>query len=146
MARNISLVNSTIELNKTAITGWSDDTDALTIPDITISNVKRGADGIMTATATGIKGGAITYKLLAETESCKFLVSISEQIKSGANINFQGTITSNSTGWQLIKKNGVLTQYKPFPTIGAGEKASMEFVIEWESIDGVVDSTNFSFD
>ena len=145
MARNISLVNSTIEINKTVIGGWSDDSDALSIPDIPLANIKRGADGVMSATLTGNKGGAVTYKLLAETSSSQFLVSLAEQIKQGANINFQGTVTSNTTGWQLIKKNGVLTQYRPYPTTGAGEKASMEFIIEYEELNGDVSVVDFSF-
>ena len=68
-----SLEQTTVTLNGHTVTGWSDDTDALSLPSIDLSNVKRGASGEMVATTTGEKGGPVTIKLLPNSPSVIFV-------------------------------------------------------------------------
>ncbi len=57
---------SSVILNGITIEGWSEDEDALTMPDaIEIAVIKKGADGLMVAGRTAEKGGEVTLKLLA---------------------------------------------------------------------------------
>lgn len=143
MSYLVSLENSTLTLNGTIITGFSDDSDALTFPEIDLFNEKYGADGKMTGAGTGTRGGIVTIKLLATSESVKFLSAISEQMKNGAQVVFSGTLVNHNTGASVKMSNGTIKTYAPFPSLGKGEVANMNYPIAFERVDGNFSSANF---
>ncbi|MEE9451374.1 MAG: hypothetical protein V3V61_01295 [Gammaproteobacteria bacterium] len=143
MSNNFSLENSTLTLNGTVITGFSDDTDALAFPDIILAQVKRGADGKMTGSSTGDKGGELEIKLLATSNSVIFLSSIAEQQKNGAVVNFNGSFVNSLTNVSVTLTNGLLTQYPPMSSLGKGETKNMVYIINFERIDGNYEAATF---
>ena len=145
MSNYVALEDTTVTLNNTVLTGFSDDTDALGLPtELEIAAVKRGADGRMTATSTGNKGGPIVFKMLPTSLSVPFLSSLAEQQKNGSRVVFAGSIVNHQTGASASLVNGTLTSYPPFPAIGKGEVSNMNYTIEFERIDGNFTSANFS--
>lgn len=139
-----SLEQSTYTLNGTVLTGWSDDSDALEIPTLEIATVKRGADGKMIASTTGNKGGPVSHKFLANSDSVVFLSNIAEQQKQGARVVFNGKIINHETGASLTLSTGILTSYPPFPSLGKGEVSNLIYVIEYQQINGNFESANFN--
>ena len=143
MSLYFSLEQSTLTLNGTTITGFSEDTDAIEIPSITLSEVRRGADGKMTAATTGDKGVDLSIKLLPTSDSVKFLSSIVEQQKRGARVVFNGSLVNHETGASLSLTNGVILEAPPFPSLGKGNTANMVYIIAFESATGNFEAANF---
>ena len=142
MSNYISIETSTLTLNNTVITGFSDDTDALAIPDVDIAVVKRGADGRMTATSTGNKGGPVTIKLLPTSKSVPFLSSLSEQQKNGSRVVISGSVVDHQNGSSVSLSNGSIATYTPFSPRGKGEVGNMNYIIEFERVDGNYESAD----
>ena len=143
MSRFFSLTDGILTLNSTTISGWLDDTAALEFPALTLANVRRGADGRMTAASTGDKGFALSIKLLNNSDSVKFLSSIVEQQKNGARVTFNGTYVNHINGTSVSLSNGILTEASIYPTLGKGESGDMEYTIEFETVAGNFESADF---
>ena len=59
-------------IGEQTIKGWSEDTDALTLPDaFEFASVRRGATGDMAAFSTGDRGGPVSLKLLPNSPRCR---------------------------------------------------------------------------
>jgi hypothetical protein len=142
-ATEFSLQASTIILNGYEFTGWSSDTDGLTLPEIELAKTERGADGKMIATATGDKGGSVVFKLLANSPTTKFLQNIIAQKQTyGAIVLFSGTFNFN-TGIRTVVSKGVLTKGPAGPTLGKGQTKAHEFTMDFESIISEYLTANF---
>jgi len=138
-----SLEQTVVILNGHAVTGWSEDADALSLPDIDISAVKRGADGKMVAASTGDKGGPVIVKLLANSPSVKFFQNIATSQLAGASVVWNGIIRDAINGINVALVNGILTHAPLGPTIGKGDVANREYTIEFESIIADYSGANF---
>ena len=145
MANNISLTNSTAIFDGQTITGWSKATDALTIPAIQVLETTYGADGIMTVTNTGTKGGDMTFKFSPNSQGAQFFSSLVELEKiSGISGEYLFTLTNHTTGATLTATKCVIKSHIPFPTLGKGEIGELEYIIGAETIIGELATANFS--
>ncbi len=138
------LTNTSVILNGHLVTGWSDDTDALSMPDVTIANFTRGADGIMTGASTGDKGGPITIKLAPNSPSVQFFSALASLQQNGAATRYDGIIVYHDTGQtvQLIK--GYHQNNPSGQTLGKGSFSSKMFVFEFERVIPNDQAANFT--
>ncbi len=131
---DFSAEQTVVVINGHTFTGFSDDTDAISFPNIDLANVVRGADGKMVAVSTGDKGGPFILKLLPNSPSVKFMMnSVAAQLHGGA-VKWNGIVRDalNQVNFALI--NGTLTNAPVGQTIGKGEAKNAEFTIEFERI------------
>lgn len=131
---DFSLEQFSVVINGHTFTGWSDDTDALSLPNIDLANVVRGADGKMVAVSTGEKGGPVTFKLLPNSPTTKFLMNAITAQLNGAAIKWNGIIRDSINQTFVALVNGTLANGPLGQTIGKGEAANREFTIEFESV------------
>jgi len=131
---DFSLEQVSVVLNGHTVTGWSDDTDALSLPNIDLANVVRGADGKMVSASTGDKGGPVVLKLLPNSPSVKFFMAAVAAQLNGANIVWQGIIRDSINQVNVALINGVLQNGPLGQTLGKGEAGNREFTIEFERI------------
>ena len=137
------LEQTNVQLNGHVVTGWSDDGDALTLPTIDIANVKRGADGLMTASSTGDKGGPVVFKLLPNSATTAFLMNLVATLQSGGKVIFDGIIDDRCNGVVIRLDRGVLTSTPLGNSQGKGDTANMEFTIEFERVTPDYSGANF---
>ena len=140
---SFSLEQTTVVVNGHTVTGWSDDTDALMLPDIDLTTVKRGADGVMVAATTGEKGGPVTLKLLANSPSVKFFQNLVTTIQQGGRVEFNGSVVDNINGITVSLERGVLQHAPLGPTLGKGDVANREYMIEFERVVADYSAANF---
>lgn len=134
MSTIVSITDTTCILNGHLIRGWSDDADALMLPDIEVANIIRGADGLMVASSTGDRGGEVTIKLLANSPSAAFLFGQAGLILRGARIIFNGSIRNARMGMSTRLDRGVMKTLPGGQTMGKGEAAAREFVFEFQEV------------
>lgn len=129
-----SLEQSTLKLNGFTITGWSNDTDALTFPTIDFAKAVFGADGKMVLTSTGQKGGPVTIKLLPNSPAVKFFQNlITLKQTTGVITPFAGTFLSN-VGVLTTLIGGGLTNGPLATSMGMGETKNHDYVITFEQV------------
>ena len=92
----VILNGHTVEGEQT-IRGWSEDTDALTLPDaFEFASVRRGATGDMAAFSTGDRGGPVTLKLLPNSPSVPFFMNqVTRILVERAVVIWDGSVTPN---------------------------------------------------
>ena len=140
----ISLEGTTFILNGHVVEGWSEATDALSLPDIELAQVQRGADGKMVASSTGNKGGEVQIKLLANSPSCQFLMQQMAQIMRGARVVWEGSIHNAQAGFSVTLGRGVLMTAPAGQTMGKGDVPERVFVFEFETVLPNYDAAIFS--
>ena len=138
-----SLEQCKLVLNGHEVTGWSDDTDAISFPNIDIASVKRGADGKMASSSSGEKGGPVVMKLLANSPSAKFFQNAATAQLNGAAVSWNGIFRDPINGISVAMTQGTLTNVPLGPTMGKGDVANKEFTIEFETV--VADYSGASF-
>ena len=76
------------------ISGWSEDTDALTLPDaFEFASVRRGATGKMAAFSTGDRGGPVTLKLMPNSPSVPFFMTqVTRILGDKAEVIWDGSV------------------------------------------------------
>ena len=131
---DFSVEQTSVVINGHTFTGFSDDTDAISLPNIDLANVVRGADGKMVAVSTGEKGGPLVLKLLPNSASVKFMMTAVAAQLNGASVKWNGIIRDaiNQTNVPLV--NGTLTNAPLGQTVGKGDAANREYTIEFERI------------
>jgi len=126
---------STVILNGITFSGWSQDEDALTLPDAsTFSVFEKGADGLMVAGRTGEKGGEVTFKLLANSPTVQALQAIVLAEKNGASVEFSGIVNYND-GSVVTLDRGIIKTAPNGYTLGKGAPKVMSYVFEFQVID-----------
>ena len=92
----VILNGHTVEGEQT-IRGWSEDTDALTLPDaFEFASVRRGATGDMAAFSTGDRGGPVTLKLLPNSPSVPFFMNqVTRILVERAVVIWDGSVNPN---------------------------------------------------
>jgi len=144
MGIQIDVSSTTLNLNGHDVTGWSDDADALTIPDIDLANVRRGGDGQMVAHSTGDRGGAVMVKLLPTSDSTRFLMNAVTAQLNGGTVIWNGIVRNNTTGATILLTRGILQHAPLGQTVGKGDAANMEFTFEFESVIPDYSAADFS--
>ena len=151
----LSLEDTTVTLNGHAVQGsksnivgaWSEDTDALTLPDaFEFATVRRGAAGDMVAFRTGDRGGPVSLKLLPNSPSVPFFMrQVTEILVNRAVVIWDGSVHHVRTGARATLRRGVLTAGPLWYTMGKGEVANMTFTWEFEEIIPDFQTVNFEY-
>ncbi len=131
-----SLSNIAMVLNGYVVGGWSEDSDALMLPDaFEVATVRRGATGDMAVFSTGDRGGPVTIKLLPNSPSANFFGEQLNRIKGGAVVVWEGSIHDSQTNARVTLSGGQLVSGRLGPTVGKGDAANSEFTFEFTDID-----------
>ena len=131
-----SLQDVTVILNGHPVEGWSEDTDALTLPDaFEFASVRRGATGDMAAFSTGDRGGPVSLKLLPSSPSVPFLMNqVTRILVERAEVIWDGSVKHIKTGASVTLKRGVLVSGPLWYTMGKGEVGNLTFNWEFQEI------------
>ncbi len=130
-----SLEGSKVILNGITFEGWSQDEDALTLPDAFEQYVtQKGADGLMVSGTTGEKGGVVIFKLLANSPTVQILQGFVLAEKNGAFIEWNGIIKYNDNSIVTLAK-GVRKKSPLGYTPGKGAPKVMTYAFEFQVID-----------
>ena len=131
----VTLNGHTVEGEQT-IRGWSEDTDALMIPDaFEFASVRRGAAGDMAAFSTGDRGGPVSLKLLPNSPSVPFLMNqVSRILVERAVVIWDGSVKHSRTGASVTLKRGILVSGPLWYTMGKGEAGNLTFNWEFQEI------------
>jgi len=119
------------------VSGWSEDTDALMMPEaFELLTVRRGADGRLIGSNTNDRGGPVTLKLLANSPSTAFFMSAAAKLLSEPEtiICWYGSVRNTAQGYSFTLENGVLTQFPLGQNAGKGTIANQLFTFEFERI------------
>ena len=118
------------------VQGWSEDTDALTLPDaFEFATVRRGAAGDMAAFPTGDRGGPVTLKLLPNSLSVPFFMQqVTRILVDKAVVIWDGSAHNLKTGYRATFRRGVLMSGPLGYTMGKGEVGNLTFTWEFEEI------------
>jgi hypothetical protein len=130
----VGLDVTSLVINDVLITGFSEDSDAITIPKIERAVVKYGGDGRMVAMTTGKRGGVVTIKLLASSPSVPFMNDLSLTAQAGAGISVYGLLRSNTQLSSCAFQRGYFTSDTPYASMGASSVSSYEYEIGFEVI------------
>ena len=127
------------------ITGWSEDTDALTLPDaFEFASVRRGASGDMAAFSTGDRGGPVSLKLLPNSPSVPFLMNqVTRILRDKAEVIWDGSVKHGRSGASVALKRGILISGPVWYTMGKGEASNLTF--NWEFKDIIPNFTTVNF-
>ena len=131
-----SLQDVTIILNGHTVEGWSEDTDALTLPDaFEFASVRRGATGDMAAFSTGDRGGPVSLKLLPNSPSVPFLMNqVTRILSEKAEVIWDGSVKHSRTDASVTLNRGILISGPLWYTMGKGEVSNLTFTWEFEEI------------
>ena len=128
------------------IRGWSEDTDALTLPDaFEFASVRRGATGKMAAFSTGDRGGPVTLKLMPNSPSVPFLMNqVTRILVDKAEVIWDGSVIHGKTGASVTLSRGILVSGPLWYTMGKGEAGNLTFNWEFEQIIPNFTKVNFA--
>ena len=133
MSLDISIEHATVLINGHRVQGWAAEADALLLPEIDLANTTRGPDGLLLASSTGNRGGEVSFKLLANSESAAFFGRQVAEIRRGARIIFEGSY-EDQTGYSITFERGVFMRAPFGRTLGNTTPATRVFVFDFESI------------
>ena len=127
------------------IRGWSEDSDALTLPDaFEFASVRRGATGDMAAFSTGDRGGPVTLKLMPNSPSVPFFMTqVTRILVERAVVIWDGSVKHSRTGASVALKRGILVSGPLWYTMGKGEAGNPTFTWEFQEI--IPNFTNVNF-
>lgn len=141
---NYSLLDTIMILNGHRVEGWSEDEDALMMPEITVAATIRGGDGLMMSQSTGDLGGEVTIKLLATSKSTQFFMQQHEIIRRGARVIWNGSIDYGAMGNRNVLRIGAMLTGPSGQTLGKGRAATRQFVFDFQEISNNADAGKFS--
>ena len=134
----------TMQIGPYPIKGWSDDSDALMMPEEWEGfTTKRGADGVLLAIRNGIRGGEVAIKLMPGTDTAKILQKeIGIAAQTGTLVLWQGRIEDTSTGFTWNLYNGILTKGPLGQTYGKEDAANKVFTFDFEEIIQIINGSS----
>ena len=143
----LSVVHTTVILNGQEQTGFSEDEDAITMPDEEeLFTVQRGALGDIAAFRNGMRGGQVKLKYLPTSESARLLSVLYERLRSGeALVRFDGTVKDDLNGQSFTLRKGVMVSGPMGQTMGKGSVKPRIFTFEFEDIEQHWDGVSFEF-
>lgn len=137
----LSIEHTNVRINGHEVTGWSEDSDALMVPDsFEFFTIRRGANGDMVALRNGARGGVVTIKLLPSSPSTVFFLQQAAALLRGAYTVFNGSIADSNLAYNIILRNGVLMTAPLGYTYGQGEVSNREFTFEFERFEMNMDN------
>ena len=141
----VILNGHTVEGEQT-ISGWSEDTDALTLPDaFEFASVRRGATGKMAAFSTGDRGGPVTLKLMPNSPSVPFFMNqVTRILGDKAEVIWDGSVKHSKSDASVALIRGVLVSGPLWYTMGKGEAGNLTFTWEFEQIIPNFTKVNFA--
>ena len=128
----LSVKHTEVEINGIRFEGFSEDSDAISVPTITLVSVRRGATGEKARFASGDQGGEFTFKLLPNSPTVPKLMRQAALIQQGRSINWEGSIRNTQTNTSASLSNGDLISYPAFYTMGKDDVGNMEFVFDFD--------------
>lgn len=143
MGQNVSLIHTEVIVNGHRCEGWAATADALSMPDITLANHEIGPDGLKVVSSTGMRGGVVTFKFLANSRSRAQFGRWAAQIQRGAAIVFQGSIKNKVTGESTELGRGHMEVAPSGTTLGNAVAAAREFQVHFETVISNFDGVNF---
>lgn len=105
----VSLEHAVMTLNGHTCQGWADDAEGIMIPDITLTNITKGADGLMAVSSTGERGGEIELKFQPLSPSVQFFGQLLARYQRGLPVIFEGTLVNQPMGINTQFQRGVFT-------------------------------------
>lgn len=132
--QNVSLEHTTVVTNGHRVTGWAAAADAFQVPDLTLAVVEVSPDGTMLVSSTGVKGGPVMLKLLANSPSTAFLMRQLAQIQRGAVISWELSASNSQTGWSVTAERGAMTKAPLGQSLGNAAAPAREFELTFELI------------
>jgi len=135
----LSIENTTVTVDGHTVEGWANASDALMLPSISAVTAQRGADGTVSFSSTGVKGGAVTLKLLGTSPSAAYFARMASREQSGAPELHQMVVTYHETGQQVYCTDGALSEFPSGQTLGNAEPAIQEYTFEFSTISRVAD-------
>ena len=140
----VSLERTTVTLNGHVVQGWSEDADALSMPDeFEFATTRRGADGMLAAFGTGARGGEVAIKLLPTSPSAQFFMQQQTAILGGDRVVWDASIVNDETGASFTLTRGVLIKGPLGQNMGAGDFANQTFTLDFEEIVPNYDGASF---
>ena len=134
MTQNVSILHTVCTINGHRCEGWANAADALSLPDIQLANSERGPDGLKLVSSTGMRGGIVTFKFLANSRSRAQFGKWLAEIQRGAVIVFEGSISNSQTGESTRLTRGNMEVGPAGTTLGNAIPAAREFQIDFEEI------------
>ena len=134
MSQNISIAHAVVTINGHRCEGWANQPDALMFPDVELAASERGPDGLKIVSSTGIRGGIVTFKFMANSRSRAFLGDMVARIQRGASIIFEGSVANPQTGENTRLTRGHMQVAPLGTTMGNGIPSAREFQIDFEEI------------
>ena len=132
--QNVSLQHTVVTVNGHRCEGWAAAADALLLPDIQVANHEIGPDGLKVVSSTGMRGGPVVFKFLANSRSRAQFGRWYAQIQKGARMTFEGSISNAQTGESTRMERGHIETGPAGTTLGNAVPAAREFTIVFESI------------
>lgn len=130
----ISLEHTVVVVNGFVLQGWANDPNALDIPDIALHDTTRSPDGLMLANTTGMKGGIVTFKFLANSPAVQWFQQEIVLILNGACRTYDGTITNFKTNQTTVMSRGVMMNVPLGQSLGEGIAPQREYQIDFTNI------------
>ena len=134
MSNNVSLEHTIVIINGHRCEGWAKQNDALSLPDIEVSQSEVGPDGLQVSSSTGMRGGPVIFKFQANSRSRAFFGEQMSRIQRGAAITFDGTIQNPQTGLSVRLSRGVLKKGPVGQTLGDGVAPAGVFEFDFETV------------
>lgn len=131
---NISLQHTTVTINGHRCEGWANAADAFQLPDIQLAQHEVGPDGLKVVSSTGMRGGAVVFKFLANSRSRAKFGQWMAQIQRGAAITFEGSAANSQTGESCRLERGHMEVGPAGTTLGNANPPAREFTIIFESV------------
>ena len=139
-----NIATTIVTLNGHVVEGWSDDADALMMPDSFELFTERVGPDATAYFRTANRGGEVTLKLLPNSISAIYFVQqLTAILVDSARIRWDGSVRDVANGISATLVNGVMKQTPLGITGGAGDFANRNFMFFFDEI--VPDYTNPSF-
>ena len=131
---SIDATNTSVVLNGHTCTGFSEDTDAVTLPEIELGTVTRGANGDMVGHSSGNRGGEVKLKFLPTSRTHFFLQRQMQRQMAGQEVRWDGSIEYRTTNASVRLENGRMTMGQSGTTVGKGAASSVVYTFEFEEL------------
>ena len=140
-----SIEHTIVTLNGHTIEGWGDEAAAIEFPEMEVTDWVYSPDGKMMGTRSGQKGGAMTFRIQANSISSAWFARKFQKYlhNDGAPERFDGTYENTNMGISATLTNGYFTSGPGGQNIGT-EAAVQEYVLNFEQIRMNMDGNTFT--
>jgi len=136
MPTQLSNVHHKLVLNGHVVQGFSEDDPPVEFDAVTLAEITRGRDGTMYSMSTGMRGTAMTVKLLPTAPSVPFFMRAHAQIQQGTVIDWSGSYGDSALGASCTMTGGVMVECPPAISPGKTFEVKFEFEQTIPDFDG----------